>query len=106
MVHLAECLGLVAQYYNLALVVVVLILYIILLATPNIKRAFLKPWKYIFVSLCVYIGEQALSIVNTAGVMPVHPIVFPIFEFFIIVLFIYALLVMKEHLKEPKVAKK
>lgn len=102
MVHLAECIGIGAQYYNLALVIVVLILYISLLITPNIKRAFLKPWKYIFISLCIYIGEQILSLVNTAGVMAVHPIIFPVFEFFIITIFIYALLTMKEHLKGKK----
>lgn len=102
MVHIAECIGVGAQYYNLALVAVVIILYIKLLMTPNVRRAFIKPWKFIFVSFCVYIIEQVLAILNTAKVMAIHPIIFPIFEFFIIVLFIYALLTMKEHLKGGK----
>jgi hypothetical protein len=102
MVHTAECLGIGAQYYNLALIVIVLVLYILLLATPNLKRAFLKPWKYIFASLCIYVVEQIISIINTTGIMTVHPLVFPMLEFFIITIFIYALLTMKEHLKGKK----
>ena len=102
MVHVTECLGIGAQYYNLALIVVVLILYITLLMTPNIKKTFLTPWKYIFASLCIYIVEQILSIINTTGAMKIHPLIFPIFEFFIIIIFIYALLTMKEHIKGTK----
>jgi len=102
MAHVAECIGIGAQYYNLALVAVVIILYIILLMTPNLKRTFIKPWKYIFISLCIYVGEQVLSIVNTTRIMPVHVLVFPILEFFIITIFIYALLTMKERINDKK----
>jgi hypothetical protein len=105
MEQIAECLGIGAQYYNLALVIVVIIMYIILLRLPA-GKAFIKPWKYIFASLCIYIIEQILSILNTTGAVTVHPIIFPILEFFIITIFIYTLLTLKEHIKEGQGAKK
>lgn len=101
MVHLAECLGSVAMLYNLALVLIAVVLYINLLRLPNPKNIFLKPWKYIFVSICIYIVEQTLAILQDKG-MQILNITFPIFEFFIIILFIYALLTLREHVKVMK----
>jgi hypothetical protein len=101
----AECIGIAAQYYNLALVVLVLILYLSLLKLPA-GKVFILPWKYIFLSLLVYVIEQVLSILNTTGVMPVDPLVFPMLEFVIITIFIYTLLTLREHIKGMKVEQK
>ncbi|MBW2992905.1 hypothetical protein KY345_06865 [Candidatus Woesearchaeota archaeon] len=98
MVHVAECIGIGAQYYNLAFAVIVIFLYIGLLRLPP-GKVFMKPWKYIFLSLCIYIVEQIISILNTIGWITAHPLVFPIFEFIIITIFIYTLLTLREHIK-------
>lgn len=95
----AECIGIAAQYYNLALVVLVIILYIALLRLPA-GKVFIKPWKYIFLSLCVYVIEQVLSILNTTGIMLIDPLIFPTIEFVIITIFIYTLLTLREHIKQ------
>jgi len=106
MVHLAECIGIAARYYNLALVFVAVMLYIYLLRMEH-KKVFIKPWKYIFVSICIYIVEQTLSALEGAGLLKVSVMVYPLLEFFIIIYFIYALLVMREHIKDSiKVRKK
>ncbi len=102
MSQLTQCLGISAQFYNMALVVIVVTLFIILFRIKNEKR-FITPWKFIFAALCVYIFEQVASILNSTGVFPIHKLVFPILEMIIISLFIYALLTQTEHLKNRKV---
>jgi hypothetical protein len=101
MVHVAECIGIGAQYYNLALVAIVILLYVTLLRMPH-RKIFMKPWKYIFASICIYIVEQIASILNTIGTVSVHPLVFPVLEFFIITIFIYTLLTLREHIKQGR----
>lgn len=102
MSHLTECLGLSAQLYNMAFVVIVIVLFVILFRIKNKKR-FITPWKFIFAALCTYIVEQVASILNSNGVLQVPKILFPLLEMAIISLFIYALLTQKEHLKNRKV---
>jgi hypothetical protein len=101
----AECIGIAAQYYNLALVIVVLILYLKLLKLPS-GKIYILPWKYIFLSLLVYVIEQVLSILNTAGAIAVSALVFPMLEFVIITIFIYTMLILREHIKGAKVEQK
>ena len=102
MSQLTTCLGLSAQLYNIAFVIIVVTLFVVLFRSKNEDR-FLKPWKFIFGALCVYIVEQIASILNSNDVVAVHKLFFPILEMIIISLFIYALLVQVEHLKNRQV---
>ena len=60
---LAYCLGMVAPYYNLALVVIVIILFLRLFKTPN-KKTYLKPWKFLFAAVLVYVGEEIITVME------------------------------------------
>jgi hypothetical protein len=94
----AYCLGIVAPYYNLALVVAAVLLFIHLFRTPY-KKTFIKPWKLVFAALLVFVVEEIVTVLTMANVIPRYNLLFPLLEMIIITLFIYALLLQKESLK-------
>jgi hypothetical protein len=65
-----------------------------------VGKVFIRPWKYKFLSLCVYVIDQILSILNKTGILLIDPLVFPAIEFVIITIFIYTLLTLREHIKK------
>ena len=96
---LAQAVAQVAPLYNLGLVVIVIILFIKLFNTPiRDRRVYLMPWKLIFGAFCVYVLEAILTVLRGQSILniPIH--INGFFEVLIIVLFIYALLLQKEHL--------
>ncbi|MDP7179980.1 MAG: hypothetical protein QF824_01810 [Candidatus Woesearchaeota archaeon] len=99
--HLGACVGAVAPYYNLVLVLIVVILFIKLFKTPN-KKAYILPWKFLFFSILVFIVEEIFTVLDMAGVMSVSKIVFPLLEMVIITSFIYMVLIQKDYVKNKK----
>ena len=100
MTELASAVAMVAPYYNLALVVVAVGLFLVLFKTPpKTKEIHIFPWKLIFGAVIVFIAEEILTVLRAAGIIniPVH--INGFFEIVIISLFIYALLLQKEHVK-------
>lgn len=95
---LAYCLGRVAPYYNLVLVVIVIFLFLKLFKTQN-KNTYIKPWKVLFAAVLVYVGEEIITVFDMANLISVPEIIFPLFEVIIITLFIYVLLLQKENTK-------
>ena len=95
------CLGVVAPYYNLVLVVIVIILFVYLFRQKN-KNVFLTPWKFLFFAVLTYVIEEIANILDSIGVLPVSPLVFPLLELLIIGLFIHTLLTEKEYLDRYK----
>jgi len=96
---LGYCLGRVAPYYNLILVVIVILLFLKLFRTPN-KKTYIMPWKFLFAALLVYVAEEIITVFHMANMISVPAIVFPLFEMAIITLFIYVLLLQKENAKK------
>jgi len=97
---LLEAIGQAAPIYNLGFVVIVLILFYHLFKTGwKNENIFLKPWALIFGGLCIYIVEEVFTILRSAGVIriPVH--INGFFELMIIILFIHAVLLQKEHIR-------
>ena len=96
-------LGLIAPYYNLILVVVLFFLFLKLFSTPaKGKNVFQYPWTLIFVALVVFIIEELLTVLRTAGMLNIPAHVNGFFELGIIILFIYALLLQKDWIKKKK----
>ena len=95
MAEFGTCLGLVAPYYNLVLVLIILPLFIRLLHIKS-KVVNPKPWRLLFASLLVYIIEEILTILNSMNVVSSPRILTPFFEMVIITLFIYMLLSQRE----------
>ncbi len=96
---LAYCLGRAAPYYNLVLVVIVILLFLKLFKTPN-KKTYIRPWKFLFAAVLVYIGEEVITVFEMAGMIMAPKILFPLLETIIITLFIYVLLLQKENTKK------
>ncbi|MBW2974326.1 hypothetical protein KY366_01280 [Candidatus Woesearchaeota archaeon] len=96
---LAYCLGRVAPYYNLVLVIIATFLFLKLFKTHN-KKTYIKPWELLFAAVLVYVGEEVITVLDMAGLISAPKLVFPLLETVIITLFIYALLLQKEHTKK------
>lgn len=98
MIQITECLGLVAPYYNLVFVAIVIILFSIFLRNPS-KKLYIKPWKLLFLAILTYVVEEILTVFNDMNIISVNKLVAPLLEMIMIGLFIYMLLLQKEYLK-------
>lgn len=99
--NLDICLGLVAPYYNLVLVIIVVLLFIKLFKTPN-KNIFILPWKFLFAAIFVYIIEETITIVEGHAIISPPAYLFPLLETVIVTLFVYMCLIQKEHIKKTE----
>ena len=93
-----ECLGLVAPYYNLVLVAIVIALFIKLFMQHK-KGIYTVPWYFLFIALMIYVIEESMTVMASAGFIEVPRLLFPIFEMLMISLFIYMLLLQKQYVK-------
>ena len=92
-------LGMIAPYYNLALVVVVIALFVALFRNPA-RDAYMVPWKILAVCVGLFVLEQVTTILRAAKVITfLPPHINAFFELGIIILFIYLVLLQKEHVK-------
>ncbi len=98
---LANAAGLIAPYYNLAFVLIVVLLFIKLLRTKN-KQVYHKPWYLLFAAVCVFIVEETLTVLNALNLVTFPNWLFGVFEISIITLFIYMLLLQKQYIKTGK----
>lgn len=100
MVELGVALGMIAPYYNLAMVLVVVWLFLALLKIEPKAKVFLFPWRLLFFAVLIFIIEELFTIFRSAGLIdiPIHINAF--FELVIISVFIYALLLQKEYVKK------
>ena len=94
-----QCAALVAPYYNLALVVIVVIMFLKLFKTHTPEN-FTKPWYLLFAAICVFILETVLTIIRQTTAFDYPRWINPVFEMIMIGLFIYMLLIQKQHIKE------
>lgn len=92
-----EALAVAAPFYNLAFVLVMLFLFGRLFRLKD-KKVFLKPWYFLFAAVVVFIIEEVITILRAAGVIDITLHINGFFELLIISLFIYTLLLLKEHI--------
>ena len=100
MVDLGVALGMIAPFYNLALVIVVIWLFLALFRTQPKTKVFLFPWKLLFFAVIIFIAEEIITIMRSLGIVdiPIHINAF--FELVIIAVFIYALLLQREYVQK------
>jgi ABC-type iron transport system FetAB permease component len=96
---LAYCFGKVAPYYNLGLVVLVIILFLTLFRKYK-KSKYVKPWKLLFVAVLVYVAEEVATVIDMGSAINVPNLLFPILEMIIITIFIYVVLLGRELTKK------
>ena len=98
---LGEAFGLVAPYYNLAFVVIIVALFIVLIKIKN-RAVYNKPWILLFIAVCIFIVEEVMTVLRGLDIIAFPPFIFPLFEMVIITLFIYMLLLQKQFVKTGK----
>jgi O-antigen/teichoic acid export membrane protein len=92
-------LGTAAPYYNMAFALIALYMFLKLLKTnPTSKKVFLLPWKLILVALLIFMVEEIITVLRALGYISIPVHINGFFELVIISLFIYTLLIQKEHL--------
>lgn len=91
-----EALAVAAPFYNLGFVLVMLFLFGKLFGLKN-KGVFLRPWYFLFAAVVVFIIEEVITILRAAGIIDITLHINGFFELLIISLFIYTLLLLKEH---------
>ena len=100
MTGIVDAITIAAPYYNLAFVLIVLFLFGKLFATKiRNKKVFLRPWRFLFAAVLVFIVEEFITVLRAAGIVTVTKHINGFFELIIIALFIYMLLVQKEHVE-------
>ena len=103
MSELTIALGIVAPYYNLALVIILICLFIKLFKTEKTnKRVFMLPWYLIFVALMLFVVEELFTVLRTAEVFNFPAHINGFFELGIIAIFIYVVLLQKERMKKKR----
>lgn len=101
--NLADALTNVLPNLNLALVVVLLILFVKMLMRKPTEKIFFLPWKLLFVALVIFVVEELLTALRFAGMIDYpHMLINGFFEMAIITLFIYMLLLQKEWVVKKK----
>lgn len=90
------CLTKVAPLYNLALVIVVIIMFITLFRTQS-KTRYIKPWALIFAGILVFVLEEVFTVLRHSQIFILPTYFNGIFEIIIISLFIYAMLLQREY---------
>jgi len=98
MVDLTVALGIAAPFYNLALVAVVIWLFVVLFKTPS-STSFMKPWYLLAACIGIFVVEEVFTILRAAGLRAIPPHINGFFEFAIIIIFIYMVLIQKEYAK-------
>ena len=95
---ITEALAIAAPFYNLAMVIIVILLFSKLF-NHHPKNAFLKPWYFMFAAVMVFILEEVITILRAAGIVNITLYINVFFDLVIFSLFIYTLLLVKEQVK-------
>lgn len=95
-----ESLAIIAPWYNLGFVIIALILFIKLFKTkPHHSEVYFKSWRVIFLAMFVFIIEEVITVIRSAGIVtfPLH--INGYFELVITALIIYALLSQRDYVR-------
>jgi len=99
---LGEAIGIVAPYYNFALAIIAVLLFLRLFSYELKRFAYIKPWKILFIGFLLFIVETIMTILRGLGLIKFHGAIFPLFEMVVITLFIYMLLLQRQYIKTGK----
>jgi hypothetical protein len=102
MVGFADAMNVAAPIYNLALVVIVLVLFIRLFRTKASIPVYMRPWYYMFGVICVFILEEVITVLRNTGVLQIEAYINGFFELVIVSLIIYLLLLQREHILKTR----
>ncbi|MDP6293454.1 MAG: hypothetical protein QGG83_01700 [Candidatus Woesearchaeota archaeon] len=95
----------VGPIYNLILVIVVIVLFVKLLKAEAYQHVYTKPWKLIFIGVIIFVVESVITVLRNLSATGVGRHINGFFELAIVILFIHALLLQKEDMKQAQLLK-
>lgn len=98
---LGESIRLVAPIYNLVLVAIVIVMFIILFKNAK-KSYFVKPWKFLFYIILLFVFEEIMTVLIHLNVIDYPRIIHAGIEMLMVSFFIYALLSQTEYIDKVK----
>ncbi|MEK6875006.1 MAG: hypothetical protein AABX52_04635 [Nanoarchaeota archaeon] len=100
MSDIGVALGMTAPYYNLGFVIVVVYLFIELFRTAQEnENVYIAPWVYLFGAVITFVIEEALTVLRAVGGVQIGRQINGFFELVIIILFLYALMLQHQYVK-------
>jgi len=97
--ELTVAIGMVAPFYNLALVIIAVFLFIKLFRTRG-ELTYITPWVLLFIAVIVFVIQEVITVMRSIGLISFPVQINGFFELVIISLFIYALLAQKRHVSK------
>ena len=97
---LGIALGQAAPIYNLGLVVIMFYLFVKLFSIKT--KQYMFPWKLLFVAVLIFVVEELLTILRAFVDIGIPEQINGFFELSLVVIFIYMLLLQKEHIIHMK----
>jgi len=99
MQYIESCLNTISIYYNIALLIVAVPIFIKLFTIKS-KKFYMKPWIFLFIGGAAYLVEEI--IIALSGKMDIRGYVPGIVALIIITSFIYMVLLQKEYIQKIK----
>lgn len=98
MTEFGLAVAMVAPYYNLAFVLIVLYLFIQLFKTAQENPdVYITPWIYLFMAVVVFVIEEIITVLRAIGMIAIERSLNGFFELAIIILFLYAILLQTKY---------
>lgn len=94
------CLGFSAIYFNFLIGLINTLVLIRLFTIPTKKGIYLKPWKVLFIIGIIFLVEELFVFLRALGMMSVPLYVDGYFGLIIIALFLYMVMLQREHVKK------
>ena len=98
----ANCLGIIAVYYNILVALVMAATFLWLFHITDKKKFYIKPWKYLFLAGFTYFIEEIFVLLRIHNILDTPIYLDGFFGIAIVTFFIYMLLLQKEYVKGIK----
>ena len=91
----------VLPYLNLILVILLIGMFIRMFMREAHEKIYVLPWKLLFAAVLIFVIEEIMTVLRHAGVIDYpYLIVHGFFEMGMVTLFLYMVLIQKEHIIE------
>ena len=99
---IANCLGIVAVYYNILIALVMAATFLWLFYITDERKIYIRPWKYLFLAGLTFFIEEIFIFLRIHNILDTPIYLDGFFGIVIVTFFIYMLLLQKEYVKGLK----
>ncbi len=103
MTDITSAINVATPYFNMALVLVMIYMFVKLFRIVPVIKVYMLPWYLVFAAIMVFVLEEAFTILRHAGVFPYEVVYLNgLFELIIVSLMVYLLLLQREYIATTK----